>query len=697
MMKHAPLHSAALLVVLALLVACTPAPATPAQQDIEIPSAPETLRPGIQQATLPPMPTVLPANTVVPSSAPTRWPTRPITSDNVLSLKEVNHWGRGSVIRLQKLDQRQGEYLVLTPLGLYRYTDTAPFLQGFMPDVDEFILSRDLQWLAVSKSSGEVEIRSMEDATLTQTITHTFPADVVQKIQEHVILPYYVGGMMFSPDGSQIAIGYADGTIELWRIGESKPYLVLQHEALALWDTNLALLYELSFSPDGKTLTAFKFEPLINANRLTFWSLPLGKLISVSEAGRFYTFPTSAYLPDGKTLLVSSRADSYLKLGLWNIETGKKLSEFGTGLVKIDTTELAPAGDQLTILGSDAQQLSYRQVRSLPDGKLIENKKLDETLEDEEQAGFNQILREQGHYNNSWGSDDHSGQARLINEAATPVRIMEENYVLTLPDGDIEPWKLSETIKNEYYDPQGSFVAWCEPGKLHILDRDGTTSATDLPFRSDCDGVVVSPQKHYAALWDSQSFYFEDLTTGSFSKPVFELRWRMAPMLAARFSQDEQILVTSKTGFVAVWQVDPFQKIADSHNEYGYVGNNLEIALSKDKSLAVTLSLSRGTTADRTSQLLVWRVKDGFLLHRVNPPYMGSSQPMFTAFALSPDASLIASGDDFGSVRFWSVQSGEELASYGVNARPLDLSFTPDGAGLVIVLADGTIRLLGVR
>ena len=167
-------------------------------------------------------------------------------------------------------------------------------------------------------------------------------------------------------------------------------------------------------------------------------------------------------------------------------------------------------------------------------------------------------------------------------------------------------------------------------------------------------------------------------------------------MLTARFSDDERILITSMTALVTVWQVNPFQKIADSHHENRYIGNNLEIALSKDNSIAVTLSISRSFTSDRTSQMLVWRVEDAFPLHRINPPLMESVQPMFTSCALSPDGSLIASGDDFGGIRFWSTQSGEELASYDVNAYPLDLTFTPDGAGLVIVMADGTIRLLGV-
>ena len=167
------------------------------------------------------------------------------------------------------------------------------------------------------------------------------------------------------------------------------------------------------------------------------------------------------------------------------------------------------------------------------------------------------------------------------------------------------------------------------------------------------------------------------------------------PILDARFSFDEEILFSSNPGLVAIWQVDPLLKLADTHNQRASIGNNRAIILSKDGSIAVTLNGGTRKESDQ-SQLIVWRVEDAFTLHRINPPFFGKSQPEFTSFALSPDDKLIASGDDFGGIRLWSVESGEELVHFGINARPLDLAFTPDGSGLIIVLGDGTIRLWGV-
>jgi hypothetical protein len=102
------------------------------------------------------------------------------------------------------------------------------------------------------------------------------------------------------------------------------------------------------------------------------------------------------------------------------------------------------------ILGSDPLETRSRQVRGLLGGNLLENEKLEQVLEDKDLPQFQNILREQGHYDNSWESDHDPGQARLVNGESMPIQIMEENYFLTLPDGRIEPSKLPEDITNEY-------------------------------------------------------------------------------------------------------------------------------------------------------------------------------------------------------------------------------------------------------
>jgi WD40 repeat protein len=568
-------------------------------------------------------------------------------------------------------------------------------MDTFIPDVAEFWLSQDEQLLALGMKNGDVQVLNMYDMSLKQTFVHSFPEDIIKKIEDEHLLPFYVGGVAFSSDNSQIAVGYADGAVALYRLGENDPYLTLRHDAFSLWQTDIGLVFQLSYSPDGKTLVVFKYEPYINANRLTFWSLPEGELISVSEAGRFYHFAEPAYLPDEQTLLVFSRYDSYLYLTLWDIQKGVQLNRFDTDLVEIISTELATDGSQITIYGWDAQRTYYRQVRGLPQGDWIENEKLDEHPDHEYLTRITKFLFERGHYYTNWYDDE--GTPRLaklgVNEDQT-FRVLGEDYWLKFPEGVSEPLNLPEGASDPYYDRQEQTIGWCTKGALHFIDKNGEITTADLPAITHCDGVIVSPRRSYAMVWyGGQSMHMVNLKTGKFNRLASPRGWNMS-ILAARFSADAKILITSRPGLVTIWQVDPVQKLMDS-NPGIYTGNNIDVVLSKDSSIAVSLNAGTRQESDK-SQLVVWRVQDAFTLHRINPPLIESSQPEFATFALSPDAKLIASGDDFGGIRIWSVKTGEEVAYFDIDALPVDMAFTPDSSGLIVVLGDGTVRLWGV-
>jgi WD40 repeat protein len=577
---------------------------------------------------------------------------------------------------------------------LYLYQTAEPYVLAFFPGADQGSLSQDEKLLAIGLKNGDVQIWNMDDMSLKQTFTHRFPEDIVQKIEEDQLIPYYVGGITFSPDNSEIAVGYADGTIDLFRIGENKPHTTLRHDSFSLWQTDIGLIFQLSYSPDGKTLVVFKYAPYINANRLTFWSLPDGNLISVSEAGRFYQFASPAYLPDGQTLLVSSRKDSYLYLTLWNVQAGKKLNGFATGLVEIISTDIAPDGKQVTIYGSDAQQIYYRRVWTMPEGTLLENEKLDEYPGKEYYTRIDKLLFEQGHYYNTWSDETNRNFAQLGVTGNQTFRILGESSWLNFPEETSEPLNLPEEASDPYYDRHEQTIGWCTPGALHFMDKDGKVITAEVPLITHCNGLIVSPARSYAVAWyGGQSMYLVNLKTGKFNKLSSPRGWTMS-ILTAQFSPDEEILISSRPGLVTIWQVDPAEKIVDSQPGI-YTGNNIEAVFSKDGTFAVTLNAGTREESDE-SQLVVWRIQDAFTLHRINPPLFGDSRPEFTTFALSPSNELIASGDDFGGIGIWSVKSGEELAYFDIDALPLDLAFTPDGSGLIMVLGDGTVRLWGV-
>lgn len=691
-----------LIVFAALATSCAPQAIVAPTQNTT-PTVAETILPPEHQATplpaltaLPDAPPSLPDNSLaLPATAPLQWPTQPITLENAKDIQELHRWGRGDVQRLRQLERNPEQFIVQTPLGVYLYQETPPYVLAFMPDADEFAVSDNENLLAVSLKTGDVQIWDLESKSLVTTYAHSFPEDIVKKIEDDKLLPFYVGGMAFSPDGSEIAVGYADGTVELRRIGEPAPYLALKHDSFSLWQTDIGLIYQLSYSPDGETLTVFKFESYTNANRISFWSLPEGKLISLSEAGRYYDFVQPAYLPDDQTLLVLSREDSYLFLTLWNVLTGEKMGRFGTDLVEINSTNLSQDGSAITILGSDSEMNLYRIVRELPGGKLIEKEKLNGTSGDEELEQIGDFLLEQGHYSNVWGEEDDFKVAQVGMIGDQAFRLLGESHWLTFPEGIRQPLSIPDAVSSPYIDISNQSVTWCESGGLYILDKHGnvTKMIEALPI-PNCDGVIVSSTSRYAVIWRDTAQYLVNLENGKSNSLQLGIPWD-PKILSARFTPDDKFLITSAAGGIATWQVDPPQKLAMS-DASRYSGNNIEIIISSDGAFAVTLDAGTKLQLDQTSQIKVWRFEDAFILRRINLPFTDKVQPKFISFALSPDDKMIASGDNFGGIRLWSVESGEELALLEFDYQPVDLTFTRYGSGLIVVLGDGTSRLIGI-
>lgn len=696
MSKSISKYSTIVLIVWTILSLSCSMQAAGTREETVAPAGTATPLPVTANASPTPAPTLTPTDTPVPSPTPIPWTSQPISAENAKELQEINRWGRGSPLQIRLLHGDSERFLVLTDFGVYLY-QTAPVSDqlAFIPDVRSFYLSQDEQFLAVSLKNGDVQVWNMDDMSLKQTFTHKFPEDIVKKIEEDRLLPFYVGGIAFSPDNSEIAVGYADGAVELFRLGETAPYVTLRHDSFSLWGTDVGLVFELSYSPDGKTLAIFKYEPYVNANRLTLWSLPEGELTFLSEAGRFYDFAKPAYLPDGQTLLVFSRYDSYLYLTTRDIQTGAQLSRFDTDLVEIISTELASDGSQITIYGRDAGWTYFRQVRSLPKGDRIENEKLEKLPNEDAFKRLDELLFEKEHYYNTWYKEDGLHSAKLGVTGDRSFRVLGETHWLMFPEGTKQPLNLPKDVDNFYYDRGEQTLGWCTPGAVHFQDTDGKITTLEVPAITRCDGLVVSPRRHYAVIWYGDTLFLVNLGTAKFTKFSFGLGGTMA-FLAARFSSDEKILIVSSPGSITIWQVDTLKKI--TYSDIGInTGHNIEIVLPKDNSFFVTLNDANDQSkSDSASDLRVWRIEDAFAGRVIRLPSIGDSRPDFTTFVLSPDAKLIASGDDFGGIRIWSVKTGEELAYFDIDAFPLDLAFTPDGSGLLILLGDGTVRLWGV-
>ncbi len=125
-------------------------------------------------------------------------------------------------------------------------------------------------------------------------------------------LPYFPASVAFSPDDEMLAVGYLEGHLRLWDLGEEKLIRELegyQGEVLGL-----------SFSPDGKTLAAIFGYP---DTAIQLWTVPEGeRLLSIQGVVWTHEFSQVVFSPDGQTLATVSKNEDGLELGmveLWRV------------------------------------------------------------------------------------------------------------------------------------------------------------------------------------------------------------------------------------------------------------------------------------------------------------------------------------------------------------------------------------------
>ncbi len=152
--------------------------------------------------------------------------------------------------------------------------------------------SSDGRYLAVCSLSAAVGTASR---TVSIVDTQTYRASPLGSTNGQCVA--------FSPDGKLLAVGCADGSVELWVdfSGQTKPFVVKKHSGL---------VWMLAFSPDGRTLASGAED-----NNVVVWDvLTAQDLMTLKHNGRVEAVRFSA---DGQILATAAHEPSRGSVCLW--------------------------------------------------------------------------------------------------------------------------------------------------------------------------------------------------------------------------------------------------------------------------------------------------------------------------------------------------------------------------------------------